>query len=255
MHALDLLAWVGAGISWWGTGKYLVSIHRGDTRPRIASWIAWATANSILMAVAILHGSTVAAIFNGLAALGNIAVLALSSVKRTGERPQGTTDWACLIASGACLLTILIFPHMMFVDAVLAMCANAIATWPTIQHAWRRPQEEAWQLFAANGGANLLGLVSVFAAAGGNLSNIAGPLISMTGNVSLVTITVGRSWLARTVEEVEEAAGAVEEVVEMAFEEAIEEVGMLRKTLADPQQAATLPSPVRARKPRLIRTY
>jgi hypothetical protein len=84
MHALDLLAWVGAGISWWGTGKYLVSIHRGDTRPRIASWIAWATANSILMAVAILHGSTVAAIFNGLAALGNIAVLALSSVKRTG---------------------------------------------------------------------------------------------------------------------------------------------------------------------------
>jgi hypothetical protein len=77
----------------------------------------------------------------------------------------------------------------------------------------------------------------------------------MTGNVSLVTITVGRSWLARTVEEVEEAAGAVEEVVEMAFEEAIEEVGMLRKTLADPQQAATLPSPVRARKPRLIRTY
>jgi hypothetical protein len=255
MHVLDLLAWVGAAISWWGTARYIISIHRGETQPRIASWIAWGTANGVLMAVALMHGSTIAAIFNGLAALGNISVLVLCSIKRAGERPQGTTDWACLIASGACLLTILIFPHMMLADAILAMCANVIATWPTIKHAWQRPQEEAWQLFAANGGANMLGLVSVFASAGAGLSNIAGPLISMIGNGSLVAITVGRSWLTRTVHEVEEAVGEVEVAFEEVIEEAVEEVGVLRETLTEPRPAATVQVTARARKPRLIRTY
>jgi hypothetical protein len=248
MHVLDLLAWVGAAISWWGTARYIISIHRSETQPRLASWIAWATANSVCMTIAILHGAIIAAIFNGLAALGNVAVLLLCGIKRAGERPQGGTDWACLTASGACMFTILIFPHMMLADAVLAMCANVIATWPTIQHAWQRPQEEAWQLFAANGGANLLGLVSVFASAGAGLSNIAGPLISMTGNMSLVVITVGRNWLTRTV-------GEVEEVVEEVFEEAVEEIEVLRETLVDAGQGTVVSSPTRTRKPRLIRTY
>ena len=249
MHVLDLLAWAGAALSWWGTARYIMSIHRGQTQPRIASWIAWATANSVLMVVALLHGATVAAIFNGLAALGNIIVLVLCSSKRAGERPQGTTDWACLATSGACLITILIFPRMMLLDAVLAMCANVIATWPTIQHAWQRPREEAWQLFAANGAANLLGLAGVFASAGASLSNIAGPLISMVGNVSLVLITVGRSWLTRTV-------GEVEIAVEGILDEAAQEVATLQENL-QPQQPTVAPVPVRnsARKPRLIRTY
>jgi hypothetical protein len=255
MHILDLLAWIGAAISWWGTARYIASIRRGETQPRLASWIAWATANSVLMTVAILHGAIIAAIFNGLAALGNIAVLVLCGIKRAGERPQGSTDWACLIASGACLLTILIFPHMMLADAVLAMCANVIATWPTIQHAWQKPREEAWQLFAANGGANLLGLVSVFASAGAGLANIAGPLISMVGNAGLVAITVGRNWLTRTVDEVEEAVEAAEETVGELYKEAVEDVAIIRETLVDPQRAAaTMPSP-RRRKSRLIRTY
>jgi len=255
MHVLDLLAWLGAAISWLGTARYIASIYQGKTQPRIASWIAWATANSVLMAVAILHGAVIAAIFNGLAALGNTAVLVLCSMKRAGERPQGTTDWACLVVSCACLLTILIFPHMMMADAILAMCANIIATWPTIQHAWQRPREEAWQLFAANGGANLLGLVSVFAAAGPSLSNIAGPLISMVGNVGLVAITIGRGWLTRTVGEIEDTLEGAGEAIEAVLEDAVKEAEILRETLvAAPQTSAAIP-PVRRRKPRLIRTY
>ena len=207
------------------------------------------------MTVAILHGAVIAAVFNGLAALGNIVVLVLCGIKRAGERPYGVTDWTCLAVSGGCLFIILILPHMMFVDAVLAMCANIIATWPTMQHAWRRPQEEAWQLFAANGGANLLGLVSVFASAGASLSNIAGPLISMVGNVSLVLITVGRSWLTRTVQEVEDAVEDAEDAVEEVFVEAVKEVDLLRETLVDPQRGAVIPAMTRKRKSRLIRTY
>jgi hypothetical protein len=132
---------------------------------------------------------------------------------------------------------------MAYLDAILAMGANVIATWPTIQHAWWQPREEAWQLFAANGGANALGLVSVFVSAGASLINTAGPLISMTGNVALVTITVGRSWLTRTVAEAEEVASEV-------LQEVTEEAEVIRETLATPQAV-----PEQRRKPRLIRTY
>jgi hypothetical protein len=197
------------------------------------------------MAVALLNNMHTAAIFNGLAALGNVSVLVLSGVKRAGERPAGITDWTCLVTSVLCLVTILCLPRMGYLDAILAMTANVIATWPTMQHAWRRPREEAWQLFAANGGANLLGLISVFAAAGASLSNIAGPLISMTGNVALVAITVGRGWLTRTVADVEEA-------LEEVMEEATEEAEVLRETLAGPQLQTAKSRP---RKSRLIRTY
>lgn len=279
MHALDLLAWVGAAISWWGTARYMISIYGGETQPRLASWIAWGTANGVLMAVALMHGATVAAIFNGLAALGNAGVLVLCAAKRAGERPQGLTDWVCLGTSGACLVAILAFPGHMLADAVLAMAANIVATWPTIQHAWRQPREEAWQLFAANGGANALGLTSVFMSAGAGLSNIAGPLISMTGNVGLVLITVGRTWLTRTVQQVEDTIDVAEEALEDAFEEIAEDVtqevaadaALLHQTFARPlriPQAAPLsnsgmhiaspptrPAPARQHKPRLIRTY
>lgn len=249
MHVMDFLAWIGAAISWWGTARYIMSIAKGDTQPRLASWIAWGTANGVLMYVALINGAHVAAIFNGLAALGNIIVLILCAIKRSGERPEGMTDWACMITAGMCLLTILLFPKLTMLDAILAMCANVIATWPTIQHAWQKPQEEAWQLFAANGGANALGLVSVFASSGPALSNIAGPLISMIGNGSLVAITVGRNWVTKTVSNVEEA-------VEEVFEEAVEDVEILRERLTEPQlQTAAAERPNRPRKPRLIRTY
>lgn len=249
MQWLDMLAWIGASISLWGTLKYMLSIGRGGTQPRLASWIAWGTANGVLMYVALLNDLYTAALFNGIAAIGNIAVLTISAVRRAGQRPAGATDWTCLAVSGVCLATILCFPRMATMDAILAMCANVIATWPTIQHAWRRPQEEAWQLFAANGGANALGLAGVFASAGAGLSNIAGPLISMIGNVSLVLITVGRSWVSRTVH-------TVEDVVEEAVEEVAEDVELVREVFVEPLATADEQTvqPVSGKR-KLIRTY
>lgn len=214
MHALDILAWAGALISWVGTARYLLEIKRGNTQPRLASWIAWGTANGVLMVVALLNNNMTAALFNGLAALGNISVLVLCSIKRAGERPDSRTDRVCLAAAGACLLTILLFPQLTVLGAVLAMTANVVATWPTMQHAWQRPHEEAWQLFAANAGANMLGLAGVIAAGGIALVNIAGPLISMAGNAVLVSIVLARSWLGAMKQEVQEELAEAEEIVE-----------------------------------------
>lgn len=210
MQILDSVACIGAVISWWGTGTYLAGIARGNTRPRLASWIAWGTANTVLTFVALLNDNTLAAAFNGLAALGNICVLVLSAYKRAGQYPNNRTDWICLAITGACLAWILLFPKAMFWAAILAMAANIAATWPTIRHAWARPHEETWQLFAANAGANALGLIGVAAAGGMGLANVAGPFISMAGNMVLVAITFGRSWFATVGKEVQAEIAEVE---------------------------------------------
>lgn len=212
MQILNMVAWVGALISLWGTGRYMLEIGRGTTQPRLASWIAWGTANGVLAAVALVNGNMLAAVFNSLAALGNVSVLALAAAKHAGEKPHGTTDWTCLSLTAICLLGVALFSHSPAV-AFLAMAANVAATWPTMQHAWRRPHEEAWQLFAANAGANALGLTGVMASGGMALANIAGPLISMAGNMALVGITVGRGWLTHVATEVEEEIAEVEHFI------------------------------------------
>lgn len=214
MQFLDMVAWVGAVISWTGVIKYLVEIKRGHTQPRLASWTAWAASNGVFTALAITSDNWLAAIVNGLGMLSNLCVLALCAYKRSGKRPGGMTDWVCLAITAVCLAWIIAFPHAALWAALLAMTANVAATWPTIRHAWARPKEEAWQLFAANAVANGLGLVGVIAAGGMELSNIAGPLIATLGNVSLVAITVGRSVLtavAEVVEVVEEERPEVQE--------------------------------------------
>jgi len=220
MQFLNILAWVGAMVSAVGTARYIVEIFRGNTRPRLASWIAWATANGVLMVVALLNDNMLAAIFNGLAALGNIGVLALSAYKHAGQNPSGFTDWTCLAITGVCLFCILKWPHATYMVAPEAMLANIVATWPTMRHAWHRPQEEAWQLFAANAGANGLGLFGVIVSGGMGLSNVAGPLISMLGNVTLVTITLGRGAVVRVAEVAEEELEEIEQFVVPSVSEA-----------------------------------
>lgn len=204
---LGALPWFGALFSLYGTISYARGVNRRETRPQLASWIGWGTANAVFCVLAVLHGNYLAAGFNAIAAAGNFGVLLLSTVRRVGIRPEGTTDWTCLALTGSCLLTIVLTHGSPYV-AFLAMAANIAATWPTIQHAWRKPHEEKWNMFAANVGANALGLVGVVSTGGMGLANIAGPLISMLGNVALVSITLGRGWMANAIKSTDEAINA-----------------------------------------------
>lgn len=205
-----VLACLSAGISLYGAAQYFYSILRGDTRPRTASWIAWLTANSVFTAVAFLEHAYLAAAINGLAAAANAAILGISIIKRQGTLPRGGTDWSCLIAAIICLAIQVIFPENKVLGAVMAMIANATATWPTLVHAWRRPREEAWQLFAANATAGVLSLGGIILETGFALATVAGPLMTVIGSSTLVLITLGRRLLTRAEEEIADELQSVE---------------------------------------------
>ena len=211
-----VLACLSAAISLYGVGQYFYSTLKGRTQPRIASWVAWLTANSVFTTIAFLEHAYLAAIINGLAALANAAVLIASAIRRQGTKPQGITDWSCLIAASICLLIQVLFPNNQLLGAILAMIANATAPWPTVVHGWHRPDEEAWQLFAANMAAGGLSLTGVAIESGFSLVTAAGPLMTVIGNLTLVLITVGRRWTICAEEEIIEELQKAEELLEMA---------------------------------------
>ncbi|WP_157172177.1 hypothetical protein [Nocardia pneumoniae] len=185
------LACLSVGISLYGVIAYLGGILDGDTRPRIASWAAWCTANTVFAVVAYIEGAHLAAGINAAAAAMNAAVIAVGFTHGSGLRPGDNIDWACLISSIACVMVTVGVSEKVF-GALFAICANLIATIPTVRHAWSKPHEETWQTFAANAFANSLGLIGVLMVSGVEFTSIAGPLVSTAGNVGLVTLTIGR---------------------------------------------------------------
>ncbi|MGW4769548.1 hypothetical protein ACWEO2_16080 [Nocardia sp. NPDC004278] len=188
-------ACVSVGISLYGVIAYLAGILDGGTRPRMASWVAWCTANTVFTAVAYLAGAYLAAGINAASATMNAAVIALGLRRGVSLRPGDNIDWACLLSSIACVLVTVEISDKTF-GAMLAICANLIATVPTLRHAWSKPQEETWQMFAANAFAGALGVSGVLLASGYQFATVAGPLITTIGNIVLVTLTVGRGRFA-----------------------------------------------------------
>lgn len=189
------LACISAGISFFGVLQYVRAILYGGTKPRMASWVAWLTANSIFTIIAFQQEAVLAGAINIVAASSNALVIAISVKKKVRMKPADSIDWACLVASIVCVSAVFLVPEDKMLVALLAMVANIIATTPTFRHAWSKPHEEAWQLFAANASASALGVAGIIMVSGVELASIAGPLIAMLGNMTLVGITAGRKWL------------------------------------------------------------
>ena len=210
------LACIGAGISFYGVLQYINGIlHRG-TKPRMASWAAWLTANSIFTIIAFEESAWLAAAINGAGVLANALIISASIKKRVSMKPVDGIDWACLVISVACVALILVMPENKLAVALLAMAANLIATTPTFRHAWGRPREETWQLFAANALANGLGTIGVVLTSGAEFVAMAGPLVSTLGNVVLVSITLGRGWLTAVEREIVQDVQLIEEELAVA---------------------------------------
>jgi hypothetical protein len=208
-----ILACIGAGISFYGIIQYLYGILRHGTQPRMASWVAWLTANTVFSVVAFHNGAYLAVAINGIAAFTNLLVIVASVKQRVSMKPGDTIDWSCLIMAIICIVIVVAIPGDKTLGALFAMVANVVATIPTLRHAWTRPNEETWQLFAANGFANGLSLMSILLVSGFEFTSVAGPLMAVIGNGSLVMITVGRTWMTSVEEEIIDDLRIVEDTL------------------------------------------
>lgn len=205
-----LFACLGVSVSLYGVFTYLRGILKDGTQPRMASWAAWFTANTVFAVVAFGDGAYLAAGINAISSAANAAIIIASFKQRVNPRPGDWIDWACLGSSILCVVVTVLSPAKEF-GAITAMLANVIATIPTIRHAWVRPHEETWQMFAASAGSGGMGLVGVIMVSGIEFASIAGPLMTAVGNTGLVLITVGRGWIIKVEDGIVNEVKIVEE--------------------------------------------
>ncbi len=188
-------------------------ILKDGTQPRMASWAAWLTANTVFAVVAFHEGAYLAAGINAISAMTNAMVIILSLKQRVSMRPGDAIDWSCLIASVLCVVVTVAVPQNKTLGALFAVMANIVATIPTLRHAWTKPHEETWQMFAANVFAGSSSMIGIIIASGFDFTSVAGPLMMIIGNTSMVMITVGRTWATRVEEEVVSDIQTAEEVL------------------------------------------
>lgn len=187
-----LLVLLGIGATLYGVGAYIKGIILEGTRPRMASWIAWCTANTVFTFAAISEGAEWAARLNGFSAATNLIIIGIGLGKAGSKLwPKDWIDWACLVSSIICVVVTVASP-VKELGVITAMLANVIATIPTLRHAWSKPHEETWQFFAANVGAGSLSVIGVVMANGLSIGTIAGPLMITLGNASMLLITFCR---------------------------------------------------------------
>lgn len=213
MELSTLFACLGVSVTLYGVFAYLKGIIKGSTQPRMASWVAWCTANTVFTIVAFGEGAWLAVGINGISSITNTVIIAMSLKKGVKLRPDDWIDWACLTSSIFCVIVTVISPAKEL-GAITAMLANAIATIPTLRHAWNKPHEESWQFFAANVGAGSISVLGVIMATGLTFGSIAGPLMVFIGNSSMLVITVvRRGWIGKIEQEIVHDIQVVEEVL------------------------------------------
>lgn len=124
---------------------YIVSILRGETKPAKASWIIWATLDSITLAGMLTKHSLNGQILGAVIGAWIVVILAL----RNGTSGWTRLDKFCL--AGALLGIILwqVFDNAVF-GIMTSLSVVLLGSFPTFASAWRNPAQEnrtAWTLF------------------------------------------------------------------------------------------------------------
>ena len=183
-----LLSVLGSLIAVAGTIPYIVETIRGNTKPRIVTWLTWALLTGVAGAASLSAGQFGGAVF---ALLGTVATSAVVVAGlRYGDRSFTTLDLACLAGVLLGLLLWLSLDNPIFAIWA-AILIDFVGLVPTVVHAWKQPTAETVSAFVCVGAGGLI--TSAAIASGGSISVAAlgYPLyaaISMATVASIIVI-------------------------------------------------------------------
>jgi hypothetical protein len=137
---------------------YLLLAWKGEARPNVVSWGTWTLLTLIGAAAAITGGNWRAGLVVLGSALGSGAVALVGL--RHGYAKMGRLDAVCQVLA---LVGLALWPLLRAPTATVAITigVDALALIPTLRHAWRAPQEEAWASFALAAVGGACGLLAV----------------------------------------------------------------------------------------------
>ena len=177
-----LLSVLGSLIAVAGTVPYIIETIRGNTKPRIVTWLTWALLTGIAGAASLSAGQLGAAVFAllGTVATSSVVVAGL----RYGDRSFTRLDLACLagVLLGLVLWLSLDNPIFAIWTAILIDFVGLV---PTLVHAWKQPMAETASAFVCVG---VGGLITSAAIASGGSFSVAALGYPLYAAVSMATV-------------------------------------------------------------------
>lgn len=123
---------------------YIRDTIKGQTKPRIVSWITWSLLTGISAAAAFTDHQLATGILLSLATVETLAIALLGW--KHGDRALARFDIVCLggVLVGLVLWLIFSSPKIAIVASIAIDLVGAL---PTLKHAWQKPHEETWLAF------------------------------------------------------------------------------------------------------------
>ncbi len=124
---------------------YIIAILRGETKPKKATWLIWATLDSITMSSEIAQHSINGQIIGSTIGAWVVFFLAI----RRGESMWSKLDKSCLFGAGTGIILWCLFrqPNLALGTSLLVIFIGAI---PTFISVWDHPEHEnawGWRIF------------------------------------------------------------------------------------------------------------
>jgi hypothetical protein len=157
----EVLGLSGAGIVAVSAVYYAVDVLRGRTRPQRTSWGVWALVGLLGVASADAGGAGPGTYAAAVDAVACAATFLLSLLPRYGKPGGNRLD---PLLGAAAVAGVLLWQFGPLTDAGAAVCAvacDAIALWPTLRDARRRPELESRLSWSADVIGNALCLAAV----------------------------------------------------------------------------------------------
>ena len=177
-----LLSVLGSLIAVAGTVPYIIETIRGNTKPRIVTWLTWALLTGVAGAASMSAGQLGAAVFAllGTVATSSVVVAGL----RYGDRSFTRLDLACLagVLIGLVLWLSLDNPTFAISTAILI---NFVGLLPALVLAWKQPMAETASAFVCVG---VGGLITSAAIASGGSFSVAALGYPLYAAVSMATV-------------------------------------------------------------------
>lgn len=165
---------------------YVIDIVRGHSKPNVVSWFTWCILLTISTAAAFAAHQPRTAFLSLGDLIGTLSILILGL--KLGTAKLVKLDVFCQVSAIAGLALWFIFDSPV-VAIVAAVIIDAIASAPTMRHAWVSPEEETWQTFLLTAFATVLTLSSL---SNYSVASVSFPLYLAILNPSIVAIIIYR---------------------------------------------------------------
>ena len=191
----DIIAVVGGLLAAGGTVPYIVETVRGNTKPRIVTWLTWALLTGVAASAAFADHAMASGIFAllGTVATGSVVLAGL----RHADRSFAPVDIVCMagVITGLVLWRIFDSPA---IGVWAAIIIDSVGFIPTFKHAWQKPHEETPSTFVLVSRGGALTVAAIIASGAVSVTSLGYPLYVALSMGSCAVVVLARKRMHRT---------------------------------------------------------